>query len=90
MHERRAMERIEFNKLALLHVDGVRGIHPCRVLNLHNDGAMIHSSTYHIVAFNFDLSLDGFKTTRHCRVVWRNGNICGVQFVDQSSTVTAP
>jgi len=29
MHERRAMERIEFNKLALLHVDGVRGIHPC-------------------------------------------------------------
>ena len=82
MLERRALERIEINQLALLRVEGVRGVHPCRVLNIHNDGAMIHSSTHHVVAFKFDLSLDGFKTTQHCRVVWRNGNTCGVQFVD--------
>jgi hypothetical protein len=81
MHERRALERIEINQLALLHVDGVRGCHPCSVLNCQRDGAMLHSSTHHTAAFNFTLSLDGFKTTEHCRVLWRNGNTCGVKFI---------
>jgi hypothetical protein len=89
MRERRAMDRIEIDQLALLHLDGVRGIHPCRVLNFHRDGAMLHSSTHHTAAFNFELSLDGFKTIRHCRVVWRNGNTCGVKFVDQSGARAA-
>ena len=86
MLERRTLKRIELNQLALVHVDGVRGVHPCMVLNLHRDGATLHSSTHHTAAFKFDLSLDGFKTTKHCRVVWRNGNTCGVKFVDQSGT----
>jgi len=33
--------------------------------------------------------LDGFKTTMHCRVVWRNRNTCGVKFVDQISARAA-
>jgi hypothetical protein len=82
MRERRAMDRIEINQLALLHLDGVRGCYPCKVLNCHGEGAMLHSSTHHTAAFNFQLSLDGFKTTRHCRVIWRNGNTCGVKFID--------
>jgi hypothetical protein len=85
MRERRALERTEINQLALLHVDGIHGSYPCLVLNFHSNGAMLHSSTHHTAAFKFDLSLDGFKTTRYCRVVWRNGNTCGVKFVDQSS-----
>ena len=83
MRERRVFERIEINQLALVHVDGVRGVHPCLVLNFHRDGATLHSSTHHTAAFKFALSLDGFKTTPHCHVVWRNGNTCGVKFVDQ-------
>jgi len=83
MFERRSLERITINQLALLHVDGIRGCHPCLVETLHNDGATLQSSTHHTAAFKFDLSLDGFKTTKHCRVVWRNGNTCGVKFVDQ-------
>ena len=91
MRERRALERIEINQLALLHLDGVRGFYPCRLLNFHRDGAMLHSSTHHAAAFKFDLSLDGFKTTKHCRVVWRNGNTCGVKFVDEGSPrITSP
>jgi hypothetical protein len=82
MLERRVLERMEINQLALLYVDGVSGVHPCRVMNLNRDGAMLHSSTHHTAAFKFFLSLDGFKTTQHCRVVWRNGNTCGVKFVD--------
>jgi hypothetical protein len=41
-----------------------------------------------MVAFDFDLSLDGFKTTKHCHVVWRDGNTCGVEFVDRSHANT--
>ena len=84
MFERRALERIKINQPALLYVDGIRGCHPCLVVNFHGDGAMLHSSTHHTVAFEFDLSFDGFRTTKHCHVVWRNGNTCGVEFVDPS------
>jgi hypothetical protein len=84
MFERRALDRIEVNQLALLCVDGIRGCHPCLVVNLHSGGAMLHSTTYHTAAFEFDLSFDGFRTTRHCHVLWRRGNTCGVEFVDQS------
>jgi hypothetical protein len=36
-----------------------------------------------------DLSVDGFKTSKHCRVVLRNGNTCGAKFVDQSDARAA-
>ena len=85
MIERRAPECVEINQLAMLQVDGVRGVHPCLVLNFHDQGATLHSSTFHIVAFEFDLSFDGFKTTKRCHVVWRNGNTCGVEFVDRAT-----
>lgn len=85
MFERRALERNEINQLALMCVDGIRGWHPCLVVNLHDGGATLRSSTYHAAASKFDLSLDGFKTTKRCRVVWRNGNTCGVEFLDQGA-----
>ena len=88
MIERRVLERTEINQLAMLHLDGVRGVHPCLVMNFHNQGARLRSSTFHIVAFEFDLSFDGFKTTKHCHVVWRDGNTCGVEFVDRSDART--
>jgi hypothetical protein len=97
MLERRVLKRIEINQPALLHVDGVRGVHPCLVMDLHHNGAKLYSSTHHTAAYKFALSLDGFKTMRHCRVVWRDGNTCGVKFVDRAGAlvkranrVTAP
>jgi hypothetical protein len=89
MIERRALERIEINQLAKLHVDGVCGVHPCMVENFHDQGANLQSSTFHIAAFEFDLSLDGFKTTKRCHVAWRDGNACGVEFVDRNPTRVA-
>lgn len=89
MIERRAQERVEVNQLAMLYVAGIRGIHPCSIENLSNEGATISCSTAHIAAFEFDLSLDGFKTTRHCHVVWRRGNVCGVVFVERPAHPTA-
>ena len=84
MIERRALERVEINQPAMLHLDGIRGIYPCMVVNFHNQGARLHSSTFHIVAFEFDLSFDGFKTTKHCHVVWSDKISLRVQFVDRS------
>jgi hypothetical protein len=89
MVERRALERIEINQLALLHLDGVCGVHPCMVENLHNRGAKLRSSTFHIAAFECDLSLDGFKTTKRCHVIWRDGNTCRVEFIDRNPTRVA-
>ena len=65
MFECRAQERIAINQLGLLHVDGIRGCHPCLVENFHSDGARLHSPTYHTAAFRFDLSL--------CIVAWCGG-----------------
>ena len=40
MIEHRALERIAINQIALLCVDGIRGCHPCLVVNFHRDGAL--------------------------------------------------
>ena len=89
MIELRTRQRIFVNCLALFHVHGVRGVNPCRVVNLHDRGATLHCSTHHVAAFEFALSLDGFKTTKHCHVVWRDGNTCGVEFIDRSHVSAA-
>ena len=90
MNERRTLERTKINQLALLSVDGIRGCHPCLVVNLHNGGAMLRSNTYHTAAFKFCLSLDGFRTTKRCRVVWRSGNTCGVEWLHPVSADPSP
>jgi hypothetical protein len=89
MIELRGRQRISVDCLALLYVSGVRGVHPCRVVNLHDHGATLLCATHHIAAFEFDLSLDGFKTTKRCHVIWRDGNTCGVEFMDRSDASAA-
>jgi hypothetical protein len=90
MIERRTLERIEINQPAMLHLDGIRGVYPCMVMNFHNQGAGLHCSTFHIVVFEFDLSFDGFKTIKHCHVVWRHRNYCGVEFVESHAKAIDP
>ena len=56
MIERRALERINIDQLALLHVDGVCGVHTCIVKDFHDGGAMLSSAGFYIAAFEFDLT----------------------------------
>jgi hypothetical protein len=84
MIERRARERIEINQLAMLHFDGIPGVHYCVVRNVNDQGANFHCHFY-IFSPDFDLSLDGFKTTTRCHVVWRHGTTCGARFVDRAT-----
>ena len=80
MIERRALERVEINQPAMLHFDGIAGVHCCVVRDVNDEGATFHSPFY-IFSSDFDLSLDGFTTTTRCHVVWRRGTTCGVRFV---------
>jgi heme/copper-type cytochrome/quinol oxidase subunit 1 len=47
MVELRAQQRTSVNYLALLHVHGVRGVHPCRVVNFHDHGATLTRRLQH-------------------------------------------
>ena len=80
MIERRAQERVEINQPAMLHFDGIAGVHFCVVRDVNDEGATFRCPFY-IFSSDFDLSLDGFKTTTRCHVVWRRGTTCGVKFV---------
>lgn len=75
--ERRALERVATTDRRCFASMAFAAVIP--LVTLHDGSATVHSTA----ALRFDLSLDGFKTTRHRRVVWRNGNTCGVKFVDQ-------
>lgn len=80
MIERRALERVQLNQLALLSFRGISGVHPCLVRNLHMCGAGLYSNSFHFFANDFVMSFDGFKSSTHCHVVWRRGYECGVVF----------
>ena len=81
MIERRALERIEINQPVMLHFDRISGVHFCVVKDVSDQGAKFHCPFY-IFSSDFDLSLDGFKTSKRCHVVWRHGTTCGFRFVN--------
>ncbi|MBR0850282.1 PilZ domain-containing protein [Bradyrhizobium diazoefficiens] len=83
MIERRALERIPLNQLALVTSDGIRGAHPAIVRNINSVGACL-SLPAHFCANVFKLSFDGFHRSVTCRIVWKTGELCGVAFVSDS------
>jgi hypothetical protein len=83
MIESRRLQRVPINQLAMLHLDGIPGIHPCLVRDFHDQGAGLQLGWSGTFANRFDLSFDGFKTTKHCRLVWHAKSNCGVEFVDK-------
>lgn len=79
MLERRASKRLSVNQPALLRFRGIRGVHPCVVRNLSEEGACL-STPVRIFADELDLSVDGFKSTLRCQVVSRDEHLYGVIF----------
>ncbi|MBR0851679.1 PilZ domain-containing protein [Bradyrhizobium diazoefficiens] len=80
MIERRALERIQLDQLALVASDGIRGAHPATVRNISSSGACISIPPY-FFASAFKLSFDGFHRSVPCRVMWKTEELCGVSFV---------
>lgn len=78
--ERRAKGRTTINHGAAVFFEAETGIYSCRVCNVTNDGASIRLSGLDLVPPFFDISFDNFRTTRQCRLIWREGDLVGVAF----------
>jgi hypothetical protein len=78
--ECRSVGRTSILKGALLFFSEKAGVHPCTVRDVTNLGAGIRTQTLHIMPLDFDLSFDGFRTIRKCRLIWRQGEFFGVAF----------
>lgn len=55
MIERRSLERIEINQPAMVHFDGISGVHVCMVKDVSERGAKLHSPFY-IFSSDFDVA----------------------------------
>jgi hypothetical protein len=78
--ERRSVGRTKILKDALLFFNKKAGVQSCTVRDVTNLGAGIRARNLQIVPLNFDLSFDGFRTIRKCRLIWRQHEFFGVAF----------
>jgi hypothetical protein len=60
----------------------VRPVVDCVVRNLTNIGARVEIPNAIGVPDHFDLSFDGGRSTRRCKVIWRRLNEAGLEFVN--------
>jgi hypothetical protein len=80
MDDRRSVGRTKIGKDALLFFGAQTGVHPCTVADITNTGAGIRAQDLAAIPLNFELSFDKFRTSRHCRLIWRDGDVIGVAF----------
>jgi hypothetical protein len=78
--ERRSKGRTVINRGALMFFEGKGAVHPCCVRDVTNDGAGIRLNGLSVMPFEFGISFDSFRTMRHCRMIWREGDFLGVVF----------
>jgi hypothetical protein len=80
MDERRSIGRTRIAKGASLFFNEQAGVCSCGVTDITNRGAGIRTQDLALLPLNFDLSFDNFRTSRRCRLVWRDGDFLGVAF----------
>jgi hypothetical protein len=78
--ERRSVRRTRIMKGALLFVSKKSGVQSCTVRDVTNLGAGIRVQDLQIMPLGFELSFDGFRTVRKCRLIWRQDEFFGVAF----------
>jgi len=76
--ERRAVGRTTINRDVLMFFNG--NLHACCVHDVTNQGAGLRLDCRNILPYEFSISFDNFRTMRHCRLIWRNGDFVGVAF----------
>ena len=78
--DRRAVERTNILKGALLSFSKKAGVHSCTVRDITNLGAGFRAQNLQIMPLDFELSFDGFRTGCTCRLIWRQDEFFGVTF----------
>jgi hypothetical protein len=80
MDDRRSIGRTKIGKEALLFFGAQTGVRPCAVTDITNAGAGMRTQGLPAIPLNFELSFDKFRTSRNCRLIWRDGDLVGVAF----------
>ena len=78
--ERRSVGRTRIMRGALLFFSKKAGVQSCTVRDVTNSGAGIRAQNLQIMPLDFELSFDGFRTVRKCRLIWRQHEFFGVAF----------
>jgi hypothetical protein len=76
--ERRAAGRTTINRDVSMFFTG--NVNACCIRDVTNHGAGLRLNGLNIVPSEFDISFDNFRTMRHCRLIWRDGDFVGVAF----------
>ena len=79
--ERRSIGRTRINRNALLFFAGQTSVFSCCVRDVTNQGAGIRLEGLNVLPVDFDLSFDNFRTIRKSRLIWREGDFVGVEFL---------
>jgi hypothetical protein len=78
--ERRTAERLPVYRGALLSISGQLTTLSCTIRDFSDKGAGIRLIGITLLPLDFDMSLDWFRTSEACRLVWRDGDFAGVVF----------
>lgn len=87
MQERRHIHRTRVFKAAKLFGDACTA--DCLVQDISVDGARLVLVSTASIPDTIDLSFDGARTLRSCRVVWRSPMEIGVQFHESAFSAAA-
>jgi hypothetical protein len=83
--ERRASERKPHNRGALLRIAGLTNLFELTVRDTSDRGiGMRLHIDLPLLPVDFEISDNGFRTAQKCRLIWRESNFVGAEFVDQS------
>ena len=78
--ERRVAERNWVHRDALLSIPRLKSVYSCGMRDLSDRGAGLRLNDLPLLPTEFNLSLDGFRTTLACRLIWRDGDFAGITF----------
>jgi hypothetical protein len=78
--ERRAVGRTTINRDVSMFFTGQVRVRKCSVRDVTNLGAGLRLNGLNILASEFYISFDSFRTARRCRLIWREGDFVGAVF----------
>lgn len=90
VQERRKSFRVDWNAAALVYdCEGEWG-YPCVIKDLSSGGAKITGVVIKSLPDEFMLRISRARGSRKCRVLWRDADKLGVEFVEHFATADEP
>ena len=82
--ERRASARTRYNRGAMIGIPGLKRLFSSTVRDASDRGIgmRIHSNLV-LLPVEFIICEERFWTVRQCRLIWREGDFAGAEFVDK-------